>query len=339
MGKTPEELLAEEALASSANGEEGQEQDDANAEGADQGAESSTAEGQGKYDAKKDDKQSLLSAVQDVLKPKGDADKSGDSSNPDGGKADDKTAADGKDGEKKPDAKAEDDANLPFHNHPRWQQVLAENRELKADAAVGASVLQYQENTGVNNDELKQLLEVGNLGKNDPEKAIPIVEQYLERLKAATGDKLPDDLAQKVKDGYMDEATALEVSRTRAAAARATARAETVTQSVETTQANLAAQEVVSAVDVWEKQQLAKDPDYAKKQPLVHAFVHESFAKNGKPKTKEDALALADEALKRANSILVPAAPKPMKHVPSKTGKSTAVAQPKSLLDAVKGAL
>lgn len=309
---------------------------DANAEGEGQGAESSPAEGQ--KDAK-EDKRSLLNVVQDVLK---DSDKSGESSTQDGGKDSEKDAEGQGDEGKKPDAKDEDDSKLPFHNHPRWQEVLAENRALKADAEVGTAVRTYQANTGVTGDELNQLLHVGNLGKNDPEKAIPLVEAYLEKLRGYVGEKLPDDLEQKVKDGYMDEETARQISKERANARWANDRLAAAESRQETDNARAAVQVIVGAVDTWEKQQEAKDPDYAKKKPLVHAFVSEHFTKFGRPKDRDGALKVAEEALKRANEVLKPVAQPSgrtaIKNVPSQTGKPAVSSQPKSMLEAVRAA-
>ena len=328
---TDEQLDGTATEDSSSTGEQEQVQD-ANAEG-NQGADSSTTGGT--KDAK-EDKRTLLSVVQDVLKKD---ENSEESSTSDGGKkAGDDSTADGKKDGDKPDAKgADDDARLPFHNHPRWQQIVAENRDLKEDATVGKSVRSYQEGSGISNDEFKDLLNAGYLGKTDPEKAIPVVEAYLEKLKAATGDKLPDDLSQKVKDGYMDETTAREVSKERAKAAQATARANAAESKTEANNARAATQEVVGAVNTWEQQQIAKDPDYAKKKELVHTFVRDDFTRNGRPATKEDAIKVPEAALKKATQILGGvASPKPTPKMPSsKTGKTGVTTQPKTLREAV----
>jgi len=111
------------------------------------------------------------------------------------------------------------------------------------------------------------------------------VKPYMELAEQALGLALPEDLRKRVDDGEMTEEAATEISRTRHTAASAQIRARRLeeqrqvdTQQRESLSEQQATEAVSTAINTWEQQQRARDPDYQRLRPLILdkmvAFVH-----------------------------------------------------------------
>lgn len=241
------------------------------------------------------------------------------------------------------------DADLPFHNHPRWKEVIAERDTFREDATRYGNITQYMETNGLGSEEVAQGFAVmAALKSKDPAKLAEARDYFqagLESLDGMLGNVLPDDLQERVDGGLIDEDTAQEVARSRAAetlrsetaAERATATAET--QAAADQQA--ASTAMISAVEAWEVRTKATDPDYAKKAALVQTTCQAIVQRTGKaPATPEEALALTDQALAEVNAQIKSLAPKPRAITPPPRSSSTpTTAEPKSLREAINSAI
>jgi len=265
---------------------------------------------------------------------------------------------------------AEDDSDLPFHKHPRWQQMKQQRDEFKEKAEAAEAQLQelgdvnqvkeqatrYQEingflsQHGLNGDDFANGLHVMNLMKNDPESALPYIESYYHALQRMTGNTVPDDLKQKVDDGLIDEETAQQLSRERAQAARLKQQNQQLSQAeqqrqreYEQYQAQSQQQETVkklaTAADEWETKWQKSDPDYDKLADMVRLRVQEIMAQT-KVEKPEDVVKVCDKARDDVKAYVRKLMPGKQPNQPLPDGASAGGQQPhpapKTSLEAAK---
>lgn len=290
----------------------------------------------------------LLSVVKDaVAKVETPADSS---TAEEEGEAEAKAAAEGKSEADTPEAQAESDAKLPFHEHPRWKEVIGENRELRPLADQQRQIQSYMAENGLTAEEVAEGFTIMSaLKSRDPKLLGEAREYFAKSLSALDGllgqGTLPADLQEKVDTGLIDEETALEVAQSRATAklseSQVTERQERDSQAQVESDARALAQTMGAAVEKWETGIKASDPDYPKKAALVETTARAIVQRTGKPpRNAEEAVKLAEDALKEVNQHFKGLTPtkRPIRPAPSGSSKPT-VAEPKTLLDAVRGAL
>lgn len=242
------------------------------------------------------------------------------------------------------------DADLPFHNHPRWKQVLEERNALQAPAENYRKITDYMEATGLQPVEVAEGFEImGLLKSGDPANLAKARDWFADRLQAlneSLGDVLPADLQAKVESGLVEEETARELARTRAAATRLeTQNAARTTQDEEAraaSEASTQAAAMSTAVQSWEDGIKAKDPDYSdKKASLVENQCRAIIQKVGRsPANPEEALALVQRAYGEVNESLKAFVPKPKPVIPAPNGLSArAAVAPKTLREAIAAAV
>lgn len=252
-------------------------------------------------------------------------------------------------------AEGEDDpdAEVPFHKHPRWQQMKAERDKFKADAEAYHSMQDFMQTSNLTGEEVAIGFDVMALIKKATMGDLGAAEEarswFAERLTVfdeMLGNHLPDDLRQKVEDGYVDEEIAKELAKTRARERNLEALR---TQDLQKSEAERQAEaeqtariEVAHAIQSWEDGIKAKDPDYAtKKAKLVETQVRALIQQNGTmPKNAEEARALAETAYGAVNEQLKALLPRPRPVTPSPAGLSARVSTaPKSLGEAIRTAI
>lgn len=244
---------------------------------------------------------------------------------------------------------AEADKKLPFHEHPRWKEVIAERDGYKEDASRFRDISGFMHSHGLTGDEVSEGFDImAKLKSGTPENLAEVREYFSSRLTFlddVLGNVLPEDLRQRVDSGAIDEEAAQELARVRASEKLLKNQAEvretrdTEAEAQRATVAN--AQQCATAVDDWEKQVRSADPDYAKKAALVETTCRAIVQETGKaPRNPQEAVALAKQALDRVNAQLEAALPKPKPVAKTPTGSSAQVVdQPKTLRDAVRAAL
>lgn len=281
----------------------------------------------------------IKSAVEKPAEPVASSDPEGDPVEP---KAEEPAAV--------AEPKAEDDADLPFHNHPRWKAVIAERDSFKDPAERYGLIQGFMQEHGLNNEEVAEGYEIMALLKSgDPEKLTKAREWFHDRLTAldeSLGNSLPDDLQARVDEGLLDEDGATELARARAATAlrttQETARSEAATAETARAAAEAKTSEMVGAVQAWEDRIKASDPDYSKKADLVQAKCQAIVLQTGKPPaTAAEATALVDQALGEVNAMMKSALPKPRAITPTPKGSSavTPAAVHKTLREAIEAAV
>lgn len=260
-------------------------------------------------------------------------------------------------GKTDPKDEADDDANVPFHKHPRWKQVKSQRDEARKQAAelqkqleefeplrTKASQLDeignYMRTNNLTPQEMSEGFEVMALMKNNPAKALELLMPKIELLELASGRRLPDDIRERVDAGRTDEDTAQELAKARILAAeRARAAEEANNRLAERSEIDHA-NELRAAADAKEQEIASKDPDFQhKKRFVIDRF--RVLAAEAPPRGKDDVSALIGRAYEDVNTYLRGIV-KPQPTQPTVTsGQSTTrtAPQPRSLEDVVRANL
>ncbi len=206
-------------------------------------------------------------------------------------------------------------------------------------------VFGYMSKAGLSIEDVNAGFDVMRSMKNEPEKALPVLRTYVAQLEELLGEKLPDDLAEKVKQGFITEDDARELSRSKARASLSEKRATAVTEHAsETEQQRQVADHRANcgrAVASWEQQQASKDPDWNAKVEDVMEKVELAFNRNGFPKTSADAVKMAQAALDAVNAKYKKFAPRRQEiAAPVESHSASDVRpKPKTTLEAIDAAL
>lgn len=260
-------------------------------------------------------------------------------------------------------SKAEDDdANLPFKDHPRWKKMSSENRILQvakekneeAIKALQPKAKGYDDLTGylrennLGKEDFSNLLAIGVAVRNNPMEAYRMLKPVMEQLEGLVGERLPPDLQAKVDSGVIDAETARELARTRSAEHLAKSRAETVEKAAqrEREEREVRDQEaqqnvVVQTLNAWDDEWVKRDPDAAKLRPMLNDLVV-LWGSQKPPRNADEARQLAEAALvevkKRASAWTPPPQPK-TGILPAGGAPSNSAPIPKSSLEAAQAAL
>lgn len=286
---------------------------------------------------------SPASASKGEEKPKPDAEASG--ADADKGEPDDKSEL------------TEDEIKAyPPNSQRRIRQLVAQRDDekrqteaLKPRAEQFDRIISYMRENSIKPAEFDNALEITALiNSGNFSKALEVLTPIYRELAAKAGEVLPNDLAEDVRLGRIDEQRARELSRARA---NNTALQQRETRSQERTQAEQQQRQTAEmvdnaarAVDGWAKGKAGSDPDWHLKQKDVAEQVELELMRlgaSGYPKTKEAAIAIADKALKTVEDRIKAWKPTPQpKRTPSgQFASPTAQPKPKSYMEAIDQAI
>lgn len=279
----------------------------------------------------------LLSAVRDVVsQTKAEGQMAGDSSTlQEGGTTEPTAPSSQQDGNV-----GEDDSKLPFHNHPRWKQMLAERDSLKEDASQYQQVASFMRGNNLSAQEVAQGMQVMALIKNDPLRALEALRPTMENLRRFAGESLPEDIAKKVDDGFIDRDSAAELARQRAQSEFLTARQQQEFQAFQAAQLQhqqaASMNAIVSAVSGWESQLKTRDADYQAKSQFIGDRIR-VLLQVSQPQTPQEAVALAERAYSEVNESFKGLNPRrqPVRTMTSGNSATSATPAPKSLREAI----
>lgn len=236
------------------------------------------------------------------------------------------------------DEDVSDKSPVPYK---RFQEVIAEKNEFKHGADQFNKITDYLSHNNINADEASTGLQIMALMKNDPAKALEALTPFVNTLRELTGEVLPDDIRNKVDDGFMDEDAGRELSRARAEADNQ----KRINDRVAAQQTNVQSQQhkdhLARTVTAWEDNARQNDPDYDLKQDEIDDRVRVLVSERGSPSTEEDAISMANEAYESVNQRFKARMGTKRAIRTASGGKlgGTPVAEPKSLLEAVQNAV
>lgn len=321
-------------------------------------AESSTAQ---------DDKGSLFDAVKAALDGQTEKPSSSDEPGSETGKTDaDATAKEkGAEADEEPEDLTEDElSQLKPKTHRRiryltrlrhqQEKALAEREatisEISPKAQQFDQIVGFVDKAGLSKDEVNDGFAVMRDLKQNPEAAYQRLKPIMAQLAQMFGEgALPDDLRQEVATGQITEQRARELatarSRTTLAETRARVTDERTAQERAINERQALVGGVETAVNEWEASKAKADPSWKLKQPrikeIVKAVVLERMIQQpGYFPTREEALRMSEDALKRVNDDFKAFAPRPRAVNPLvDAGSSPSVAKPTSAVEAARQAL
>ena len=297
----------------------------------------------------------MLDAVQAALERKAESPPASSPDTPAEGKSD----AENTDSQSDEDLSADELKALSWKAQQRFRKLAStakakdgELAALKPKAEEHDKIVAALTKAGIDGKQLDGLVELGSiLNHGNPAEALARLMPLVQSLEQAAGRVLPADLQEKVRLGYITEADARELAES-----RATARFERETRERQQRQSDAEKQHreindrvtaSVSAIEAWEKQQAASDPDWPLKRveiaEQVELLIGKEAQKRGEPyfPTPEEALKLSKDAAKTINERISKYRPKPSEvRPPSNSGASPrSKAAPKSILEAINNAL
>jgi hypothetical protein len=250
-----------------------------------------------------------------------------DKTGPDGTKEDESDEKEAESQDEKVEVPVEEkDKALPFHKHPRFQEVIKERAsfkqkvdELTPVAQRAQAIDDYCQKHGVTNEEFNSAVEMAALLRTNPSKGLETLRGYVEALEVSMGNKLPTDLQNEVDAGTLslERAKELTAARVKSQGLEHTSK-RTEAQIAQERQAN-----ITSAVNDWDKQKRTSDVAYDKKYPLIEkAFI--AACSLTPPRTPQEAIQLAEKAYTEVNTALGTLTPKPPKRKVLQTNGSVA---------------
>lgn len=233
------------------------------------------------------------------------------------------------------------------------ERAQAVEAELKPKAEKLDVILTYMERHRIEPQEFDNALEVTRLVKSgDFQKALEVLTPIYREVADRAGRILPADLQERVRLGYItkEDAEKLHQASTRAKNLESQTSEERQRNAEEA--ANREAQRVVGlttqTADDWAKAKASSDPDWHLKADAVAKEVELDLMRrqaardpNWFPQTAKEVVERAEAALKVVEAQFKRIAPRPRAKTVA-TGQPASprsAAAPKTLLDAVKGAL
>jgi hypothetical protein len=227
----------------------------------------------------------------------------------------------------------------------RIEQLLHERDSFKERATNWDQFSAWAKDSGLVADELSQSLAIARMVKNAPHEALVALREVVTSLEKVTGYVLPEDLADKVERGLVDEETARELSvgRSRVAMTEQQRRQEAEQRALQAEfdgRAHLA-QSIGKSVTEYEKSLEQTDPDYQKIKGLVKSKVVELMHEDGVPTNAEAAVGQVKKAVAEIKSQLAGVIPqrRSTRQAPTGSTHGNSGARPSSSLEAARMAL
>lgn len=233
----------------------------------------------------------------------------------------------------------------------RMRQLLSERADarktvdaLKPKADSFDRIAQFAKDNRLSNDDIGVGLELCALIRNKPFEAFEKLTPVYRKLAEVTGAVLPDDLAEKVKLGYISSDDAKELARVRSKASLLETEQKESSEAAEADRRQRAAEthaaECRKTANDWEAARKGSDPDWPMKQELIGQRIKLAIYEKGYPPTQEGVVQLLDGILKEVNKQFATFKPQPKSVRPvTSTASSRATAEPKSALEAAELAL
>lgn len=226
------------------------------------------------------------------------------------------SSADGEDNsEGQPgEPKKQDDeeySDVPFHKHPRFQQLLRKSKAYEQDAVRYQNVQGFLDQAGLSSEEAADGLAIMGLMKTNPSEAWRRLQPAVQKLLIAAGEVIPDDLQQRVQSGEMSREAAQELSRARAAAQNVTAAQSFREQQAARRQQTETVSAVQSAAQVWEDDRRTKDPNFDAKYVDLQKEVAWLLRTEGQPTTPQGVRAQLKKAYDTVSARIAPPPPAP----------------------------
>ena len=254
---------------------------------------------------------------------------------------------------------ASDDDKLPFHKHPRWQEVIAQKREaetaIEAQKAeietlqVGHSVYQkmtdFCKQSGIDNDHVNDLFTAGALLNKDPAAFLDFVKPWIDQAEQASGRRLDADLTEAIDNGEIAESRALELHKARVeakASKDAMEAAKLQSASERQSAADRSVGVLVESVAKWEAGKKSSDPDFEHISDRVTDGLRNWFASGLKSlPSEQEVRQKLDDLVAKEKAFIAKFRPKPSSINPPLASRGAGrpnLSEPKTTAEAIMNA-
>lgn len=205
------------------------------------------------------------------------------------------------------------DKQLPFHNHPRFQELVKEKNDYKTKVetfqqeqdrtkpaiewAKGFS--DYCQKNQIDDGLLNTALEIAALSKMNPTAAVEKLRSHLESLEVSIGSKLPMDIQKKLDEGLIDDATAKELSSLRVKSLGLEHTTKATQQSIEQQRQK----DIIAATNTWDASKQQSDPEYPKRREMIEDRLKVLWNQTP-PQSAQEVVSLAEQAYQEVNKRL-----------------------------------
>lgn len=225
-------------------------------------------------------------------------------------------------------------SDVPLGKIERFREVIEEKNGYKQRAE---SLTQVEEHfrtlqnsaraSGMTEQQIAQYFELPMLMQNNPQAAYELIQGFQSDMANRYGMTMPEDIKQKVDDGYLDEETAQRLAKAEAESRMTKQMMEQRQAQAEETAKMATAQAVSSAVNSYEQQLRNTDPDFDAKRGWLMEKLQVRKMASGLPESPEQAIDWVNEAYGEINETFKKMAPPPQ---PKRTLSSRGVNQPSS---------
>lgn len=209
-------------------------------------------------------------------------------------------------------AKEPDNENytdVPFHKHPRFQQVVREKRAAEQDAVRYRNVETFLRDNGLGAEEAADMLTLGAMLKHNPAAAWEKIRPWAEKAAIAAGAILPPDIMQRVQAGEISPQVAQELSRAKGQQASFEAERQMLAQRQQQALLVQMDTELKNAAAVWGQSRETRDPHFAAKLPALQREIAFLQMTEGRPTSPAAVQAQCERAYASVNSSFRPPQP------------------------------
>ena len=231
--------------------------------------------------------------------------------------------------------------DVPFNQHPRFQELIAEKNELKPLADNYVQITNYLAENNISSDEAAEGFQIMALIKNNPVEARKALQPWIDELDLHAGNRFPSDIQEKIDQGYIDEASAADMTRMRMAAEVAEGKRQMTEDQLAQAQQAQHVNSLAEVVTEWENGKLETDPDYELKQEEMDDRVKALISEFGQPQDADQAIQLVEAAYETVNARFAARRPQ-KKAVRTASGGKPAgnpAAQPERVLEVIQQTL
>lgn len=230
-----------------------------------------------------------------------------------------------------------DPAKLPpFHEHPRWKELVAERDSLRGDAEKARALEQYCSSNRIQSEDLKNAIEVAALLQSDPQKAYERLAPIVQGLESLLGVRLTPELEAELESGKLTPEQARAAAKQRAELEMFNRRKAAFEQE----QRQQALNAITTAVHGWTSLKQQKDLSFKPRATGAPFGLYEAVDARFSqlvtlkpPQTPAEAVALAEQAyndVKPSFSVARSPAP-PTRRLSSDRTSTRTKNEPKSL--------
>jgi len=225
----------------------------------------------------------------------------------------------------------------------RVGELSQQNESLQTQVNEYHKVVDYIRATKLKPEEIDTVFDIATTMKSgNPHEALRKLVPIVQELQKQAGVELPDDLTDQVRNGYLTEQHARELAMARSEAAHARAREQHSAQ--ERAQADTQARfrshmtSLVNTADEWERQKAGSDLDWSRKSARVHELAKLEVLQNGPPASQQQAVEMFNRIYDRVTTDLKALMPRPapVRGLNGSASSPRSVAEPKSMLEAIR---